>query len=407
MSDSLSFKKYKKSEDIHGTVLYPAPMIAPVQNRILREILSKAYINSIFDPFHGSGTALYEAMCIQPHLHLVGCDINPLANLITRVKLNGINISCIEDDIRQIKENADANIDYERIDFCKMHKWFRDDILESVFKMRNIISSIDDMQNRLFFWSIFSDYIRKYSNTRSSTYKLHIKPVDRINSMENNLIEKYIDSIATTKDKYTLSSSNYILYKNDILQKLEEFEDGEFDLSITSPPYGDNATTVPYGEFSMLPLHIIPSYDLELEGWELDNYSIIDSKSLGGRHSNYEMNEFEWNLINPYVSKIAKRKQTKVVRFFSDYFKFLTQLCRVTKKFIVLTLGNRTVDRIQIDLTGITKAFLEQNGFPSVLFAHRDIPHKRTPKLTSCVYESPVNSMTREFIMIHKQCFAA
>ena len=119
MSDSLSFKKYKKSEDIHGTVLYPAPMIAPVQNKILREILCKAYITSIFDPFHGSGTALYEAMCIQPHLHLVGCDINPLANLITRVKLSGINIDCIEDDIRQIKRVPTQTLTMNGLIFAK------------------------------------------------------------------------------------------------------------------------------------------------------------------------------------------------------------------------------------------------------------------------------------------------
>ena len=53
-------------------------------------------------------------------------------------------------------------------------------------------------------------------------------------------------------------------------------------ISITSPPYGDNATTVTYGQFSSLSLRWIDPKDLCLEGWELDNYSIIDSKSMGG-----------------------------------------------------------------------------------------------------------------------------
>lgn len=403
MSVELAFGRYKKSEDIHGTVLYPAPMIAPVQNKVLRKILSSTYVTSIFDPFHGSGTALYEAMLIQPNIHLVGCDINPLANLITKTKLSGINIDCINDDINQIKDYVSHNNDYERINFYNMHKWFRDDILENIFKLRGAISQIDDTRNRLYFWSIFSDYIRRYSNTRSSTYKLHIKPIRSINSIENDIIEKYIASVRIFKDKYILSSSNYILYKNDILHKIKEFETFEFDLSITSPPYGDNATTVPYGEFSMLQLRIIPSCDLEMDGWELDNYSIIDSKSLGGRYSNTQMTAFGWDLINPYIEKITKRKQQKVINFFSDYFKFLSQLCRITKKYIVLTLGNRTVDRVQIDLAGITKFFLEQNGFPCVSFAQRNIPYKRTPTLTSCVYKSPVSSMTCEFILVHKQ----
>ena len=198
-------------------------------------------------------------------------------------------------------------------------------------------------------------------------------------------------------------TENYILYKRDVLGLLKELPSRIFDISISSPPYGDNATTVPYGQFSMLDLYIIDKRDLELEGWELDNYSIIDRMSLGGNKKETKLGEFEKGLIKPYLDKISIEKQEKVIRFFNDYFVWLEGLCKVTDKFIVLTLGNRTVDRIKINLTEITQKYLESREFKNIEFAEREIPNKRTPKVTSMVDLKPVDSMTKEYIIVHER----
>ena len=121
-------------------------------------------------------------------------------------------------------------------------------------------------------------------------------------------------------------------------------------ISITSPPYGDNATTVTYGQFSSLSLRWIDPKDLCLEGWELDNYSIIDSKSMGGTVKDICLNMQHMKILEQYITGITVPKQKKVYVFFDDYFNFLNQLCRVTKKYLVLTLGNRRVDKKLIDL---------------------------------------------------------
>ena len=247
------------------------------------------------------------------------------------------------------------------------------------------------------------DCIRKYSNTRSSTYKLYKKESEKIERIENNLIKDYIKAIEQNFKKYEKCTENYILYKRDVLGLLKELPSRIFDISISSPPYGDNATTVPYGQFSMLDLYIIDKRDLELEGWELDNYSIIDRMSLGGNKKETKLGEFEKGLIKPYLDKISIEKQEKVIRFFNDYFVWLEGLCKVTDKFIVLTLGNRTVDRIKINLTEITQKYLESREFKNIEFAEREIPNKRTPKVTSMVDLKPVDSMTKEYIIVHER----
>lgn len=400
MLGDISFRNYKKN-DIHGLALYPATMVAPVQNIILQKLLKSEDICSVFDPFCGSGTALYEALELSPDIELIGCDINPLAYLITKVKLRGITKN-IKIDIENLKNYLNI-VEIDDFSFQNMDKWFRSDIVDSLKKIRQSIILIKSNRNRLYFWSILSTFIRKYSNTRSSTYKLHVKNIESIQRMKNNLIDDFLASVEQNISKFTISSPNVRLYKNDSLKQLAKFKKDSIDLSISSPPYGDNATTVPYGQFSSLALNWIDKKDLSLAGWELNNYSAIDRKSLGGFYKGPIENEIGNLLLQPYLDNISQSKQKKVISFFRDYFLFLDELCRVTKKYIVLTLGNRTVDGVNINLTSITQKYLEHKNFRNIYECDRDIPNKRIPKLTSKVNNSPVLSMSKEFVIIHKK----
>jgi site-specific DNA-methyltransferase (cytosine-N4-specific) len=402
MLNNIAFKDYRKKNDIHGTVLYPAVMVAPVQKKILENIIQTDKIRSIFDPFHGSGTALYEAFEISPDIILVGCDINPLANLITKVKLQGVS-KYIQRDINYIENyinDPDVIYDYH---FPNIEKWLNSDVIESLALLRTAIMNIKNKKNRLYFWYILSDIIRYNSNTRSSTYKLHIKDEYSIKNMENTVIDDFLSSAKKHYNKFRKKSENYTLYKDDIFNTIDKFGKNTFDISITSPPYGDNATTVPYGQFSMLPLYSIPRNDLKLEGWELENYSIIDNHSMGGADKEKSLDDFEWSLIKYYLNRISLSKQKKIIRYFKDYFCFLKKLCKVTKKYIVLTLGNRTVDRVNINLVLITRKYLKNFGYTELSSAKRIIPRKRTPRLTSNVYQRPVSSMNSEYILIYKK----
>ncbi|MNT33692.1 hypothetical protein D3C72_1696330 [compost metagenome] len=181
---------------------------------------------------------------------------------------------------------------------------------------------------------------------------------------------------------------------------MNQFRENQFDICITSPPYGDNNTTVPYGQFSMLPLYWIDSKDLELEGWEFDNYSTIDSKSLGGAFSLGRDGKVGSSLLNPYLLLISPEKQKKVLRFFSDYFIFLDQISMVTSTHIIMTLGNRTVDGIKINLTEITVQYLTHKGFIKREILERDILSKRIPKKVSSVKSKPVSSMNKEYVIV-------
>lgn len=399
MSIDISFAKYRRN-DIHGVSLYPATMIAPVQQTILEKLFANEQINSVYDPYHGSGTALFEAAKLNLNCQITGCDINPLAHLITYSKLKGVTQK-IKDDIQSILFSIENAPEYN-FEFHNINKWFRIDIISSLKKIRWAITQISSKRNRAFFWIVFANIIRKYSNSRSSTYKLHIKELVDINRLQNNVIRDFQKQVENNYHKFTLKAPNVTLLKGDVLKMSCSLDDRSMDLTITSPPYGDNGTTVPYGQFSSLALFWIDSEDLKLEGWELDNYSKIDRMSLGGQCKN-TLTHFGRVLLEPYLNQISKDKQTKVINFFADYFISLDDICRVTNKYIVMTLGNRTVDRVNINLTKITSRYLESNGFILIDTLTRDIPVKRTPRLTSRVRNEAVSSMNEEFVIIHSR----
>lgn len=375
-------------------------MIAPVQHKIMASLFRDNDISSVYDPYHGSGTALFEAAKLDLNCNIIGCDINPLAHLITYSKLKGVTQK-IQDDIQSLFFLIEKTPEYN-FEFDNISKWFRADIIASLKKIRWAITQISSKRNRAFFWIVFANTIRKYSNSRSSTYKLHIKDMVDINRLQNNVIRDFQKQVENNYQKFTLKAPNVTLLKGDILKMSRKLADRSMDLTITSPPYGDNQTTVPYGQFSSLALFWIDSKDLKLEGWELDNYSKIDRMSLGGQRKN-TLTHFGETLLEPYLNEISKEKQTKVINFFADYFISLDDICRVTDKYIVMTLGNRTVDRININLTEITSRYLESNGFILVNTLSRDIPIKRTPRLTSKVRNEAVSSMNEEFVIIHSR----
>ncbi|WP_225353580.1 hypothetical protein [Lacticaseibacillus thailandensis] len=134
----------------------------------------------------------------------------------------------------------------------------------------------------------------------------------------------------------------------------ESLATNSIDVICTSPPYGENATTVTYGQFSILFLKWIDERDISGDEKLLDNFSAIDSFSLGGK--NAELEPIDIRVVEEFVNSIAIRKQQKVRRFLSDYLIIIKQLSRVLKRggVALFTVGNRRVDGVQQPLDLIT-----------------------------------------------------
>ena len=123
---------------------------------------------------------------------------------------------------------------------------------------------------------------------------------------------------------------------------------------MTSPPYGDNRTTIPYGQYAYLPMQWIPAEDIasDADCSLIANTYAIDTASLGG--SNKRAIEKGRDLCEKYAaarrfSGLLAGQSDRLKRFyafFADLEECVDQICDVTAVggYQAWTIGNRRLD---------------------------------------------------------------
>lgn len=414
-----------RREHAHGFIKYPAMMVPQMQREIIN-IFKEHFpeINSIYDPFVGSGTVLTEAMIRG--LNFYGQDINPLAILACNVKKGPFNIKVLREKFELLIEHivCDHN---NRIDvnFKGLDKWFNIDISFDLSKLRRCIMQEQSKHARMFFWLSLVEIVRKYSNSRSTTFKLHIKSstdFDNNTNVIKSFIEEVNKNISRLEDIYNILNQRDLIYRKryknkvelkckSILLKRKLKRNQQFDFLLTSPPYGDNYTTVPYGQFSFLPLQWIERKDIpsnkQLEDY-LESYLKIDRLSLGGKNkckkNNIKKILNNSESLSEFILKTKndpKSRYKKVLSFFSDMYIALNNIVTQmkSKAFMVFILGNRRVAGTIVPMNKIMREFLESLGAEFIEEIPRDIPSKRMAGKNKTG-----NTISKEYILIMRNC---
>lgn len=400
--DYWDFKGTTKS-GIHNIGKYPATMVPDMQYQLL-SVVSKHLNNkniSLLDPFCGSGTTLVIAQ--ELGINSVGIDINPYATLLSFVKTHQYNRTDVCDAISIIKNNLEQESNFPIYDFVNIKKWFRDDIIKSLSQIRYCILLEKNQDIRKFFWICLSEVIFKFSNDRTSTFKLHVLPKEKIDLIEDRCIEYFIKIINDNSKhlNYINMTSSNIIYGDSssiINNKLK----GEFDIICTSPPYGDNPTTVTYGQASILFLKWIDSKDLYCSQELLEKYTTIDKISVGGEKRKI-INTKDIKSLQDFLGKISLKKQAKVINFFEDYYVSLKCMnkCLAKSGYLIMTVGNRSVDAVRQPLDNITIEILESFGLKLVSKFSRNILYKNSPlKLSLLKDKKTIKTIQKETIII-------
>lgn len=400
--DYWDFKGTTKS-GIHNIGKYPATMVPDMQYQLL-SVVSKHLNNkniTLLDPFCGSGTTLVIAQ--ELGINSVGIDINPYATLLSFVKTNKYDKADVYNAISTIKSNLEQGLNFPIFDFYNIKKWFRDDIIKSLSQIRHCILLEKSQDIRKFFWICLSEVIFKFSNDRTSTFKLHALPKQKINLIEDKCIEYFIKIIKDNSEhlNYSNTTSSNIIYGDSssiINNKLKR----EFNIICTSPPYGDNPTTITYGQASILFLKWIDSKDLSCSQELLEKYTTIDKISVGGKKRKI-INTKDIKSLQDFLGKISLKKQAKVINFFEDYYVSLRCMnkCLAKSGYLIMTVGNRSVDAVRQPLDNITIEILESFGLKLVSKFNRNILYKNSPlKLSLLKDKKTIKTIQKETIII-------
>ena len=365
------FRRNDQRSHVHSMIKYPAVMVPNMQGEIFDLILKHdSDIHNVLDPFMGSGTILVEGLIRG--LDVIGIDINPLSYLITLVKTQNYPEKTLQLKIEQLQQRiSNNNADIKLFNFDGINKWYTDEVIRQLSLIRHCILIEPDLKYRRFFWVAFADIAKQSDNARTSTFKLHIKLGQIIKDTDFDCIKSFNDKVIANRDaviefKKLRGNGKVHIYCSDSKDTLcdqRSFSEGCVDLIVTSPPYGDNATTITYGQYSVLPLRWIPLTDIKDSISEklVLSLSEIDRESLGGVKYSLEQLQKSGilqksNQLNSFVDTLIKEKKIdkarKVASFILDFSEVLRDLSIVLKhkKLMVFTVGNRHVNKKEFPL---------------------------------------------------------
>lgn len=422
-SETLNGENYSRNEFARSILNYPAMMVPSVQEPII-ERLSVALDGkvSLLDPFMGASNTLVTGM--KYGMNVFGQDINPLSILLSQVKTTFYQMDELLDAHKRIlsRVNDDTHTNVE-IQFTNINKWFTEDVQKDLSKIHRAIRLEVEIKIRKFFWVVLAETIRLTSNDRTSTFKMHMRSLEEINARQVSALKTFFT--VSKKNIKNLNDYFKVLVESGNVKKGKYVKNAEvvwgdtnngiktrktFNLMVTSPPYGDNQTTVTYGQFSYLPLQWIPFGDIDntISIDYLRTTQEIDSKSLGGniKESIKDTEErmfTKTKTLKKFISQFQdseRKKAEKVTRFISDLDSSIDKMLPRMRKnsFLVWTVGNRNVNKQVVRNDKILTELFESKGIKLFTDLEREILSKRMPGRNNFS-----NTMSKENILIYRK----
>lgn len=395
----LDFQDENMNYSTHKYHDYPATMIPKLPALFIDAVTSAKAVESLYDPFMGSGTTLVEG--IRHNVNSAGVDLNPLAVLISQVKTNKVDSAKLKLEWNRLWENIttaqlaekSGKLTISKPLFKNIDYWFKPDVIHDLQLIKMQILKIANKEMRNFFWVVFSKTVRYVSNTRNNEFKLYRLPAKQLATWQPDTIDKFkeyaLNNIKANNSLTEYTAKAQAIFGN--AQSLSKFSTNAFDLLITSPPYGDSQTTVAYGQFSRLSLQW-----LNLEEYPAKNIAKIDKLLLGGELSDKEIKRMPSKTLNEVIEKINSKdhkRALEVLQFYEDLFIVLKETIRVMKpnSYQFWVTANRTVKGITLPTNKIIAELYHSLGVKKVAEYTRNIVNKRVS-----------GTMKQENIMLYK-----
>jgi DNA modification methylase len=390
----------------HGLHTYPAMMIPQVASSLLERHGSG--IQTLFDPYCGTGTSLVEASVRG--ITAIGTDINPLARLISKVKITPVSLKTLDlyskdfhDYVFRSTFEHPSPTDIPQ--FPNIDYWFAPRVQHHLALIKQYIGTIDEPDVADFFNVAFSETVRESSWTRNGEFKLFRMTDAQRERFEPNVFGMMLAKLARnrsgiatfiaalpprSKGRVHIDTFNTVEGIPEHLGLTETV-----DMVLSSPPYGDSRTTVAYGQYSRL-----------ANQWlGYDEAAAIDSLLMGGkiRSTTDTLPDLAESVIADIHTKDAKRA-AEVRSFYADYADSIAHVASTIKRCgkACYVVGNRRVKGIALPTDEITRFLFEKQRFTHIETIVRTIPNKRMPSKNSPtnVVGAHDSTMTQEFIVV-------
>ena len=400
-------KKYDYSGQSYATIYpnlhrYPASMIPQIGIDILKEFNITS--GNMLDPYCGSGTSFICGLECGIK-KMAGFDLNPLAVLIAKAKFTKLEIKEIDKEYSNLRNNIFEIMKKEKFlkkitipEITNIDFWFSQPVIENLSVIKYCIDNIENKNIKNLFLVPFSETVRECSYTRNNEFKLYRMKQEEILNFNPDVISYYFKKLNDTIQNYKyyylpkLQNGSIVTIQPEPFQE----EKKQYNVVLTSPPYGDSRTTVAYGQFSTL----------SNEWLGINNARKIDGMLMGGKCVTKIMEE---NCIAEPINKIEKTDKKRALEVSSFYFDLKNSINIVAKSIkkdgiTIYVVGNRTVKNVLLPTDQFIAETFEENGFKHLITYERALSNKAMPSKNSPtnIAGKTVNTMLYEYIVVCK-----
>ncbi len=355
---------------MHTIHAYPAKFPAFMASKAFEYARDEGVnIGRVADIFCGCGTVALEAK--NHNYNFWGCDINPVATLIAKVKSNNYDKLLFEQYYSQILKEFEkielAENVYEKANE-RLQYWFEENSFCELLKIYMAINEkVIEEKYLEAFRCIFSSILKAASKWLNKSIKPQVDPYKQ----KIDVLKKFQSQCY----KFTRAVDEIEEYNNDIMINCKNFLTIDnlpcVDLIVTSPPY---VTSYEYAD-----LHQLSSLWL---GYAND-YRELRKGSIG---SVYNSDDFtiDFNKLNETGKGIVKSLQASdkalskvksVARYFIDMQDAVEKCYRMLNKngMIFFVVGDTEYKGVKIQNSKHLIEAMEQNGYKDIKIAKRTI----------------------------------
>lgn len=378
VSPDWCFKNVKSTEQwTHGYHRYPAKFLPNLVKKLIEEYTSPTDL--VADFFAGCGTTLVEA---KVHgRQSIGVDINPVAELITKAKINPIEPIKLDQEFHDLISKFE---EYSEEDFSeiilhdKIDYWFSEHHKYKIAFLYNMILSIDNQNVKEFFLVSLSHILKNCSKWLQSSTKPQIDPVKQPTDPFTAFKSHTKQMIRKNHEYYNqLTIENYLQTSCEI--RLEDarktsFQPNSVGAIITSPPY---VTSYEYADIHQLTAYWY-DYMTDLRGFRKNFIGTFFSFNQETKVDSL----LGQQIVNQLLAK-DERKAKEVANYFNDMQLVAIEMYRVLRVggHACLVIGNTTFLGVKVISAEVYAEILKSLGFSIVQVIKRSIPNKLIPTI--------------------------
>lgn len=336
---------------------------------VVDELKKLKNIKTIYDPFGGTGTT--PLVGVQENITSYYSESNPFMLSVIDAKINSVknliengNGSKYLNEFYKKIEEQNFTYDNQKITWDGFEKYFNQDVLYYVLKIKNMINDVSDEDSKKILMVALSSIIVPVSNTIRNGDLRYITEKE-IKKKNYNVKEQFLNKLQIIIDDINNYGETIKLFANKASEDARDIElDNKIDCIITSPPYLNGTN---YIRNTKLELKLNDFVDNE------DNLHLFHSKGIiAGINNVSKRNEIVNNLpfINKYIEELEpvvydKRITKMVIGYFNDMDKVIAKLAKSMKKngIFIMDIGDSQFAGVHIPTHDILSTICKNHGF--------------------------------------------